>query len=237
MSDSTQVTTDNSGAILVHPRPMPGRPPGMGRALQVDPRKSAVVVVDAQRFFLETPPFSAMQRIIDPLEQFIDVARSAGMKIVYVNTIFSSGMSNAGRAGSRTRQMMESVGGLPDGEGRLTLMEGSRSAELPDRLATRGDDRVVTKNTFSGFAGTELDSVLKEAGVETLLFAGGTTTVCVESTLRDAVFLGYNPLLLSDCTADMTPDLHESALHRIDMFFGWVCDAKALMQEMSAAVR
>jgi nicotinamidase-related amidase len=71
-------------------------------------------------------------------------------------------------------------------------------------------------------------ALLSARGVETLLFAGGTTTVCVESTLRDAMFLDYNCVLLADCTADLDDGLHASAVARIDMFFGWVSSSTEL---------
>jgi ureidoacrylate peracid hydrolase len=89
-------------------------------------------------------------------------------------------------------------------------------------------DLVVVKRRFSGFSNTELHALLSARGVETLLFAGGTTTVCVESTLRDAMFLDYNCVLLADCTADLDDGLHASAVARIDMFFGWVSSSTEL---------
>jgi len=143
------------------------------------------------------------------------------MTVVHLKTVFRSDMRDAGRVGSRTRQMMDSAG--------HGLAEHSRGAEIVAELAPREEDFVVVKKRFSGFADTELHALLAAHGIETLLFAGGTTTVCVESTLRDAVFHEYNPVLLSDCTADMSHELHESALARIDMFFGWACTSAELM--------
>jgi ureidoacrylate peracid hydrolase len=75
------------------------------------------------------------------------------------------------------------------------------------------------------FADTNLHALLSARGME----SRGTTTVCVESTLRDAVFYDYKPIVLIDCTADMSDALHESALARIDMFFGRVWSSKELV--------
>ena len=198
-----------------------GGPPGYGQALRVDPSHAAMIVVDMQRFFVESLPFEAMQRVVRPVARVLSAARTAGLTVVHVKTEFRPDMADAGRPGSRTRQMMDSTGGQ--------LTEGHPGAEIPDVLAPEPSDLVVVKKSFSGFAGTGLHDVLTRRQIHTLLFAGGTTTVCVESTLRDGMFLGYNTVLLSDCTADLSPALQESALERIDLFFGWVCSSGDLL--------
>jgi nicotinamidase-related amidase len=82
----------------------------MGRPLVIDPVRTAVVIVDVQRYFIETAPFSAMQAILQPLAQFLPTARRAGMPVVHVRTEFDPDMTDAGRPGSRTRVMMDSLG-------------------------------------------------------------------------------------------------------------------------------
>jgi ureidoacrylate peracid hydrolase len=231
MSSTSQVTVDR-GVISVAPRPMADRPPGMGRPLVMTPIRTAVVVVDMQRYFLETPPFSGMRTILEPTAAFLVAARQAGLAVVHVRSEFSEGMENAGRIGSRTRAMMDSLG--------TGLVHGSPLADIAPELRRAAEDIVVTKTRFSGFCHTDLDSVLRKRQIDTLIFAGGTTTVCVESTLRDALFLEYNALVLADCTEDMTPDLHRSALQRIDMFFGWVCESTELvaaLQRVAQAIQ
>jgi ureidoacrylate peracid hydrolase len=200
--------------LLIPPRASDG-PPGYGHALQIEPAHTVVVVVDVQRYFVDSLPFAAMGRIVEPTARFLSVARAAGILVVHVRSAFRPDMGDAGRPGSRTRQMMDSAG--------PGLVDGTPGAEIVPALAPQSDDLVVIKKGFSGFSETTLHDLLAARGVDTLLFAGGTTTVCVESTLRDAMFLGYNCVLLSDCTADLDDALYESALARIDMFFGWVC--------------
>jgi nicotinamidase-related amidase len=180
-----------------------------------------VIVVDMQRFFVEAVPFEAMRCVVPSIARLLGAARAAGMTVVHVKTEFRGDMADAGRRGSRTRQMMESANG--------GLAEGDPGAEIAPALAPAPSDLVVVKKCFSAFAATNLHDVLTQRGVETLLIAGGTTTVCVESTLRDGMFLGYNAVLLSDCTADLSPALKESAIQRVDMFFGWVCESSDLL--------
>lgn len=215
-----------SAPISIQPRAR-GGPPGYGSALEIEPARTGIVVVDVQRYFVDSLPFAAMGRIVEPLARFLTVARAAGILVVFVRSAFRPDMGDAGRLGSRTRQMMDSAG-----EG---LVDGTRGAEFVADLKPQKGDLVVVKKRFSGFSNTELHSLLTARGVDTLLFAGGTTTVCVESTLRDAMFLDYNCVLLSDCTADLDGSLHESAVARIDMFFGWVCSAAELAAALGGA--
>ena len=75
----------------------------------------------------------------------------------------------------------------------------------------------MSKHRFSGFYGTDLDVILKGLGVETLVFTGCTTSVCVDSTLRDAFYRDYRCLLLSDCTgepigSDLARSNHDASL-------------------------
>jgi ureidoacrylate peracid hydrolase len=209
-----------STAITIRPR-SPNGPPGYGAELVLEPRSTAVLIVDVQRYFVESLPFEAMQRAIEPIARLLPAARNAGMTVVHVKTEFRADLADAGRPGSRTRQMMDSVAS--------GLVRGSRGAEIVPALSPAPQDLVVIKKRFSGFAGTELHALLAARGIESVILAGGTTTVCVESTLRDALFLEYNAVLLADCTADMSDALHESALARIDHFFGWVTTSSELL--------
>jgi ureidoacrylate peracid hydrolase len=86
------------------------------------------------------------------------------------------------------------------------------------------------KHRFSGFYETELDAILKRMGAKYLIFTGCTTSVCVESTIRDAMFRDYLPVLLADCTGepighDLARSNHEASLLTIQTLFGWVADS------------
>src|SRR5690606_2219021 len=213
----------NGTSITIRPRSFDG-PPGYGRELTLRPETAAILTIDVQRFFVESLPFEAMQRAIEPIARLLPVAREAGMTVVHVKTEFGADGSDAGRPGSRTRQMMAAVF-----EG---LVRGSPGAQLVRRSSPLPDDAVVVKKRFSAFAGTNLHELLLARRIESLLLVGGTTTVCVESTLRDAMFLEYNGVVLADCTADMTEALHQSALARIDLLFGWVATSDEILAEL-----
>ena len=88
-------------------------------------------------------------------------------------------------------------------------------------------DVVLYKSRFSGFYRTDLDRVLQERGITTLIVTGCTTSVCVESTIRDAMFRDYRCLLLEDCTAEpvgqgLPRSNHDASLLVLQILFGWV---------------
>ena len=96
---------------------------------------------------------------------------------------------------------------------------------------------MVAKHRYSGFFETELDAILRRHGIESLVFTGCTTSVCVDSTLRDAFYRDYRCLLLSDCTgepigSDLARSNHEASLLVIETLFGWVSDSRSFRRAL-----
>ncbi len=90
-----------------------------------------------------------------------------------------------------------------------------------------------------------MDAILRRHDIDSVVFTGCTTSVCVDSTLRDAFYRDYRCLLLSDCTgepigSDLRRSNHEASLLVIERLFGWVSDSRsllrALQQDDAAAV-
>jgi ureidoacrylate peracid hydrolase len=112
------------------------------------------------------------------------------------------------------------------------MSETSAATDIHPAVAPQPGDIVVYKHRFSGFFETDLDAVLQDLGVTSLVFTGCTTSVCVESTLRDAFFRDYRCLLLEDCTAepigsDLPQTNHDASVRVIETLFGWVSDGAA----------
>jgi len=85
---------------------------------------------------------------------------------------------------------------------------------------------VITKSRYSGFAGTPLDALLRNRGIRTLLMAGIASNVCVESTLRDAYFHEYWPVMIEDATMPAgSPEIQRATVYNVSTFFGWVSTA------------
>ena len=109
------------------------------------------------------------------------------------------------------------------GSGAKVLERGSWSAAIVDELGARPSDIHVAKYRMSGFQDTELDSILRNLGVTTLLFAGVNADQCVLCTLQDANFRGYDCLLLEDCAATTSPDYCMAAtIYNVRQCFGFV---------------
>jgi ureidoacrylate peracid hydrolase len=88
----------------------------------------------------------------------------------------------------------------------------------------------VLKTRYSGFAGTQLDSVLRAREFRYLVFVGIATNVCVESTLRDAYFHEYWPLLVTDGALQAgPPEAHTATMFNVESFFGWTISTHSLI--------
>src|SRR3954452_9889199 len=223
------------------------------QALAVDPTTSAVVVVDMQNDFAAPGgmfdragiPIDAIQAIVEPIRLVLDAGRAAGMTAVFLKMQFAADLSDAGPpdAPNRIKHRPLHVGErmqTPIGVTGQILVEGTWNTEIVAALTPEPDDLVVSKHRYSGFYGTDLDRLLRAAGVDTLIFTGATTSVCVESTLRDAFYRDYRCVVLSDCTAEpigsqLSRSNHEASLLVIETLFGWVADSRSLLTALRAA--
>ncbi|MEU1161608.1 isochorismatase family cysteine hydrolase [Streptomyces sp. NPDC005921] len=113
------------------------------------------------------------------------------------------------------------------------LEQGSPSAALVAGLETADGDLHVSKYRMSGFQDTELDSVLRNLRVDTLLFAGVNADQCVLATLMDAANLGYDVLLLEDAVATTSPGYcMQATLYNVRQCFGFTLGSQALREAL-----
>lgn len=221
-------------------------------SLELDPGQTAVIVVDMQNDFgSEGGMFaragidiSPIQAAVAPTARVLDMARRIGMPVVYLKMAFASDLSNAGgpEAPNLILHLRMSVGEpvtAPDGRESRILIECTWNADILTELMPQPDDLIVVKHRFSGFFETNLNALLRDLGVTTLVFTGCTTSVCVESTLRDAFFRDYRCLLLADCTAEpighgLERSNHDASLFLIQLMFGFVSNSTAFIEALSA---
>ena len=118
----------------------------------------------------------------------------------------------------------------PDGtEGRI-LIKDTWNTQILDELRPEPEDLIVSKHRYSGFYGTNLDEKLRGLGITHLVFTGCTTSVCVESTMRDAMFRDYYCVLLADCSAEpiganLPRSNHDASVLVLQTQFGWISDS------------
>jgi ureidoacrylate peracid hydrolase len=201
-------------------------------ALDVDLNKSAVVVVDMQNAFaskngmldIAGADLADAPGVVRVIGQVLSAARSHGMPVVYLQMGYKADLSDSG--GPQTPNWHKELGirmmnCRPELKGKL-VTEGTWDFAIVDELAPQSGDIVIVKKRYSGFARTSLDSDLQARGIRYLFFTGIATNVCVESTLRDAFFLDYWPILITDATmAAGPPGMQEASLFNIESYFGW----------------
>lgn len=223
--------------------------------LDVDPAKAAVIVVDMQNDFgTEGGMFhqagidiSRIKAAVAPTAKVLHAARKTGVKVIYLKMAFKPDLSDAGSPDSvnRVRHLFLNVGKTvraPNGaEGRI-LIRDTWNTDIVPELTPEAGDIVLYKHRFSGFYETELDAVLKRLGVKHLIVTGCTTSICVESTIRDAMFRDYLPVLLADCSAepignDLPRSNHEASLAVIETSLGWVSSSADFIKALEAPPR
>ena len=105
---------------------------------------------------------------------------------------------------------------------------------MVDELIPEAIDIQVDKYRMSGFWDTPLDSILRNLGKTTLLFGGVNADQCVMATLQDANFLGYDCILLRDCTATTSPDFcFKATVYNVNQCFGFVSDSRAMVEAIA----
>lgn len=208
--------------------------------LDLDLARTAVVCIDMQNAFIREGgmfdlagwPTQGGRDAIEPCRRVIEGARAAGVKVVFVKMSFKPGLTNAG--GPDSPNYHKEIGMVllrqhPEFT-EQSIVEGTWGAEIVEELAPLPGEPVVCKQRYSGFAGTDLDHVLKTLGIRYCLFIGGATNVCVSATLMDAFSLDYWPILISDAVFTQCPPVTvEAALWNVENIFGWVTKVKDVL--------
>lgn len=224
--------------------------------VDVDIPHAAIIVVDMQNDFgAEGGMFHRAGIDIRPIQAIVPViadvvadARAAGIPIVFLKQQHDPELADAGGPDAphfikHQRMRLGAPSVAPDGgEGRILVRDTWNTANVPELTPLPGDV-IVGKHRYSGFFGTDLDDRLKSLGVRHLIVTGATTSICVESTVRDAMFRDYRCVVLEDCTAepiafDAPRSNHEASLLNIELLFGWVgqsADFRAALQSLRLA--
>jgi ureidoacrylate peracid hydrolase len=214
--------------------------------IEVELTKAAVIVVDMQNAFaskggmldIAGADIEDAPRVVRSVKAVLQAARSAGVPVVYVQMGYKSDLSNSGGPNSpnwHKELAMHLMNSRPELKGKL-LTEGTWDFEIVEELKPEPEDLVVIKTRYSGFVGTTLDSQLRTRGFRYLFFVGIATNVCVESTLRDAYFEDYWPILIADGAMPAGPAaLHEATLFNVENFFGWTVRVEEFVRVMKSA--
>jgi ureidoacrylate peracid hydrolase len=113
-------------------------------------------------------------------------------------------------------------------------VRGTWDAEIIDELKPTHDDHIVVKRRDSGFQDTELDLWLRSTYVDTVIFTGVDTAICVDNTLMDAFNMGYDVILVEDATASSWPKIGEATIRKVAGSYGWVVKTDTLISMLHA---
>ncbi|WP_207458207.1 isochorismatase family cysteine hydrolase [Azospirillum sp. SYSU D00513] len=207
------------------------------------PGSTALLVIDMQRDFCHPGGYVAsmgydiapVQRIVPVIQAVRHAVRSWGGTVIHTREGHRPDLSDLSPL-KRWRSRRAGIGiGAEGPMGRL-LVRGEPGWDIIPELAPEPGEPVIDKPGYSAFHATDLDQILRARGVRRLVLCGVTTDVCVHSTLRAAVELGYECLLLADACAAVEPALHEAALRSVTMeggIFGAVTTAGALLSAIA----
>lgn len=189
--------------------------------LRLRPEASAVIVVDVQNDFCSPEgsfgragqDVSAAVEMVPRLENLLVEARHAGSRVTFVQTTHDATVDSPA--------WLRRHGVSPVQRGVVACRTGTWGAEFY-RVTPESSEAVVVKHRFSAFFDTNLDTLLRAAGVTSLLFTGVNTEVCVDSSLRDGLFRGYDVTLVEDCCASCYPAGHTATVDTVRRNFGAV---------------
>jgi ureidoacrylate peracid hydrolase len=186
----------------------------------LDPRKTALVVVDMQNGFmvpeLGHAPCAMAHEIVPNINHLAQAVRDTGGAVIWIQTAYTDETLTSWS----TSYAM--VGPKGTARRKFSLSRENKGYELfPDLKVDKGD-LIVEKNRYSAFiqGSSDIEEVLNSRGLDTVLITGTVTNVCCESTARDAMMRNYKTIMITDGNAANTDDDHNAALNNFYLTFG-----------------
>jgi nicotinamidase-related amidase len=204
----------------------------------------ALLVIDMQRDFLDPAGYVAqsgvdvniLRRTFAPVRRLLAAARAANIPVIHTREGHRADLSDL----TAFKKRRAAGAGAPIGSlgplGRL-LVRGEPGHAIIDEVSPLPGETVIDKPGFGAFYGTDLELILRVAGVSALTLAGVTTDICVHSTLREAVDRGFDCTTVGDACAAGEPAVHEAMLSCIageGGILGRVADTDAIVSAWSA---
>lgn len=205
---------------------------------KIDPRVAALLVIDMLNEFVSPggawdrtgEDISLPQKALSNIINLIARGREYGVPIVFIKSIYNTD-DNRYLSDVFLQQARRSK------KGRYfeypVCVPGSWGSELAPGLEACPEDTIVIKHRFNAFFNTDLDLTLRSRGLRSLLITGVGTSVCVESTTREAFFRDYYNLIVGDCCGAYSREVHEQALRRMDHQYGQLVDSQAVIAAWS----
>ena len=178
---------------------------------RLDPSRTAMIVVDMQNDFVaEGAKLRSLQAasMVPTLAKTLKECREKGVRVIYTAHVHRKDGCDMG--------LFDDL--YPPIADRSSLVDDTKGVEIFDALAPAQGEHVIKKHRYSGFFGTDLDIILREWGIETVIISGTTTENCCHATARDAMFRNYKVVFLSDATGTFDyPDVGQGAMAAEDV--------------------
>ncbi len=204
-----------------------------------NPATTALIIIDMQRDFLEEGGFGAMlgndvsllRSAIAPCKAVLEAARQAGLLIIHTREGHRADMSDCPPSKQARGHLKIGIGDKGPLGSRI-LIRGEAAHDIIPELYPIAGEAILDKPGKGAFYQTDLELMLRNRGVKTLLVCGVTTEVCVHTTVREANDRGYDALVISDAVGSYFPEFNRVALEMIKAqggIFGWVADSTAVI--------
>ncbi len=210
--------------------------------LAIDVDRTALVIIDMQRDFLEPGGFgetlgnnvSLLDAAVKPCAAVLDAARRRKMLVVHTREGHRPDLSDAPKAKVERGEPHLRIGAKGP-MGRI-LIRGEPGHDIVAKLYPKEGEAVVDKPGKGAFYATDLHAILQNRGIESLIVCGVTTEVCVHTTVREANDRGFKCLVPGDCCGSYFPEFHEVGLRMIKAqggIFGWVSDSSRVLKALA----
>jgi nicotinamidase-related amidase len=217
--------------------------------IQFDAARTALVVVDMQNDFMHEDGWFGLRganraplfRPVEPLKRLLPALRSNRIPVIWLGWgCRPDGLDlppNVLHSGTYSGNGLNLCDPHPERDYHI-LVTGSWGSRVIDELPVEPSDIHVWKSRLSGFWGTDFDAVLRNLGITTILFGGVNLDRCVMSTLQDASFLGYDCILVDDCSATVHPEFATQHCHlMIKQLLGFVTTSTAIVEGLQSISR
>jgi ureidoacrylate peracid hydrolase len=207
------------------------------RVLALEPARTALLVVDMQRGFveageaMEVPPARACVPVI---RRLLEAFRARRLPVVFTAFVYSPDVPLL--VGELHREHKPAAAGAPRGVGlpSSSCLAGSPSAAVVDALAPRPDEPVIEKRWYDAFSGSPLDGALRARGVTSLVMTGTMTDICVLATVIGAFNREYRVTVVDDGVATLWPDIQRATLDIVARAYGRVVSSKHVIDTVAA---
>jgi ureidoacrylate peracid hydrolase len=203
----------------------------------LDPAKTALIVVDMQNAFMLPGVAHALclmaEQIVPNINRLARAVRESGGTVVWIKTTFKQ---DALKNWSTYFEMVTPQQGA---KRIAALTAGSKGHELWAALDVWPADLIVEKTRFSAFiqGSSDLAEVLRDRGIGTVLITGTVTNVCCESTARDAMMLNFKTIMVTDGNAAVTDEDHSASLYAFYLTFGDIMSTEMLIARLTRDAR